>query len=271
MLQSQSHRRWRTVQQGVQAVPKTKQDEELKHLVLNFYRDELRDRYDLDNIRRFDVFSAVREDQLIALRDFFLEQIYPPPQHRQELDEAFDRLGEMLRSPMRMKPLVGATIRSMWRMGTRLPSAINAGRSTIDAYSKTRQLEGMMVKEAVKHEITPADAKKRERMLKLLNNVPESVVTKLIHDILNLFHALTNVEMLQVAADFMSQCVTVMEDRTDLYSDDDRAGIQLGLTLLQEGLALFKDMDPAIFPQVIQGIQMVEMDWFKRVQAEAAL
>lgn len=251
-------------------MPELKANTELKHLVLNFYRDELRVRYDLKNIRRFDVFSSVEDEQLIALRDFFLEQIYPPAEHRQELDDAFDKLGEMLRSPKRMQPLVGATIRSMWRMGTKLPSAINAGRSTIDAYSKTRQLEDLMVKEAISQEITPADAKKRARMLKLLKNVPESVVTKLIHDILNLFHALTNVEMLQVAADFMSQCIKVMEDRTDLYDDDDRDGIRLGLTLLNEGLALFKDMDPAIFPQVIHGIQMVEMDWFKRVQEEAA-
>jgi len=251
-------------------VPNTKADEKLKILVLNFYRDELRQRYELDNIRRFDVFSSVREDQMVALRDFFLDQIYPPPEHRKELDDAFDRLGEMLRSPKRMQPLVGAALRSMWRMGTRLPAAINAGRSTIDAYSKTRQLEGLMLDEAINQEITPADAKKRARMLKLLHNVPESVVVKLIHDILNLFHALTNVEMLQVAADFMTQCTTVMDERTDLYSDDDRAGIQLGLTLLQEGLNLFKDMEPSIFPQIIHGIQMVEMDWFKRVQAEAA-
>jgi hypothetical protein len=252
----------------VPAVPRTK--DELRNVVLNFYREELRRRYEIRNVRRFKPFDGVSDEQIAGLRDFFLDQIYPSPAKRQQLDDAFDRLGEMLRSPSRMRPLMGAALSSMWKLGHRLPAAVSAGKSTIDAYSKTRQLEQLMIEEAERQFLEPDESKNQHRMHMLIRNVPEEVVVQLIEDILSLFHALSNVEMLKVAASFMEQCVKVMEKRPDLYSDEDRNGIAYGLRLLRGGIALFMDMPPEHFPKIIEGIKMVEMDWYESVRQDAA-
>lgn len=245
-------------------------DKKLRHAVLKFYREELRDRYELENVRRFDAFEAVSDAQIVELRDFFLQQIYPNPQEREKLDAAFDRLASMLRSPKRMQPLMGSALTSLWRLGTKLPAAISAGRATIDAYLKTRQLEGEMIAEAERVELQPADYGRREKMIQLLNAVPEDQVLQLIDDILALFKALSNVEMLKVAVQFMESCIKVMEKRPDLYSEEDLQGVRLGMDLLHQGLALFLDVRKEHFPLLIEGIHQLELDWYERVRAEAA-
>jgi len=242
---------------------------ELKHAVLRFYREELCSRYQLENVRRFDDFKKVSDAQIVALRDFFMERIYPEPEERDQLDAAFDQLGHMLRSPMRMQPLVGAALTSLWRMGHRLPSAIGAGRATIDAYLKTRILESEMMAEAKRLKFKEKDFAQREQMIRLIKAVPEDQVMQLIKDILSLFHALSNVEMLQVAAQFMRECKKVMEKRDDLYSDADREGVALGLGLLEQGLALFLSVKKEEFPAIIEGINQLELDWYARVMEEA--
>lgn len=242
----------------------------LRHAVLRFYRNELRARYELGNVRQFSQFAPVSDDQIVALRDFFMEQIYPVPEEREKLDLAFDRLNVMLRSPKRMQPLMGAALTSLWRMGHRLPSAISAGKATIDAYVKTRLLEGEMMAEAVRVGLKEKDFGKRDRMVLLIKAVPEKQVYQLIQDILSLFHALSNVEMLKVAVAFMQQCLDVIEKRGDIYTDEDKEGIVLGLNLLQQGLQLFSEVEKAHFPQIFDGIHQVELDWYRRILSEAA-
>jgi hypothetical protein len=52
-------------------------DSPLRDVVLGFYREELRRRYQLINIRRFEEFEDIDDAQISNLRDFFLDQIYP--------------------------------------------------------------------------------------------------------------------------------------------------------------------------------------------------
>jgi hypothetical protein len=245
-------------------------DSPLTPVVLNFYREELRRRYQLINVRRFEELAGIGDRQISELRDFFLDQIYPELDKRAKLDASFDRLGDMLTSPKRMSPLLSAALLSLWRMGTKIPAAVTAGRSAIDAYMKTREMEATLIATAKKLKLKPSDGEKRSKMVGLVQAVPEKQVLTLISDILELFRALTNIEVLKVAVAFMEQCEGVMEKKSDLYSDDDREGIRLGLDLLRGGIALFLKMKPEELAQLIQGIERVELDWFDRIRREAA-
>lgn len=246
------------------------EDTPLRDLVLGFYRDELRRRYQLINIRRFEEFSGIKDKQITVLRDFFLDQIYPELERRKKLDDSFDRLGDMLKSPSRMAPLLSAALTSLWRMGTKIPAAITAGRSAIDAYLKTREMEACLVKSAEKLKLRPKDINERARMVALIQGVPEKQVLTLISDILALFRSLANVEILKVAVAFMEQCEGVMKKRTDLYSEEDLEGFSMGLELLRGGLDLFLKLDPKELQAIIEGIERVELDWFDRIRREAS-
>jgi hypothetical protein len=246
-------------------------EEQLKTLIIQFYRKELELRYQLDNVRRFSTFKEVPDDTIARLRDYFLGHIYPPPRDRKKLDEAFDHLGRLLSSPKRLRPLVGTMFTSLWTLGRQLPAAISAGRSTFDAYAETRKLEQYMLKEARKQVLTVADSGDHHRMLSLIARIPEKHVHRLIKDIMSLFHSLTNIALLRTSHEIMQRCYDIMESRPEIYEEDEREGLRVGLRLLQGGLELFESMDARLFPVIIAGIEEVENDWYERVREEAGV
>lgn len=113
---------------------------ELRHAVIEFYREEIRKRYLRTNMRRFDHFRDVSDDNIDQLRTFFLEHIYPPVKDRDTLDDAIHHMGAVIKSPRRLRPIMGAALTSMFKMGTSLPAALSAGNNTLDAYMKARRL-----------------------------------------------------------------------------------------------------------------------------------
>lgn len=238
--------------------------------ILEFYRSELRRRYQLENVRRFTDFDEISDRHVEALREYFLGHIYPPVAQRHKLDKAFEHLGLVLRSPRRLRPLITAAITSAFRMGPRLPSAVSAGLATIDAYREARKLEGLLFQNALDLEISAGDLKKRTRMIHLITAVPQEDVLRLVHDLMKLFHGLSNVKMLQTAVHFMEICRDVVEGRPDLYTDEDHDGFALGRAVIQGGLDLFLELKDDDFPRIIRGIEAVELDWYKTVKAEAA-
>lgn len=242
-----------------------------KEAVIAFYRDELRKRYTLKNVRRFAPFEPISDSDIAALRDYFLDNIYPPPAERRKLDDAFEQLGAIIKSPRRLQPLMAAALGAFWRFGRQLPAAVSAGRNTFDAYRESRKLEEHMVRNADTIGLGPEDADKRERMLMLLANVPEEDVVRLIEDILTLFRTISNVELLSTTADIMDHFVEIMRGRPELYSENECAGIALGTGIVRGGLALFRQMAPEQLPMVVDGIREVEYDWFERIKAEAGV
>ena len=245
-------------------------DIELKHAIIEFYREEIRKRYLRTNMRRFDQFHDVSDENVDQLRTFFLEHIYPPVKDRETLDDAINRMRDVIKSPKRLRPIMGAAFISMLKMGTSLPAALSAGNSTLDAYMKARRLERTMIETAEKLDIGPEDYNNRETMIAIIADVKEREVMKLIKDIMALFHALSNTKMLTTAVEFLKKCTTIMLAKPELYTQSEIDGILLGCELVQGGLDLFNKLKPEQFPRIIAGIEEIELDWYYRVKAEAA-
>lgn len=246
-----------------------KEHEPLWRAVVTFYRDEIKRRYQVRHIRQFEEFDEVTNEQAHALRDYFLDHIYPPIAGREKLDTALERLRGVLRSPKRMAPFMRAGLWSMWKLGTSLPGAVQAGLSVLDAYHEARHLEHIMVATAIKQGVTPDDAGDRQKMIGIIVDVPKADVMRLIKDIIALFRVLSNTKMLDTAVEFMGTCREIMLKRTDLYDEIDVAGITLGRTVVQGGLDLVQGIDPDVFPDMISGIERVELDWYEAAVAEA--
>lgn len=245
------------------------ENQTLRTAIIEFYRDELNARYQLENVRRFEAFADVSDARIASLHAYFMERIYPPTRQREELDFAIDHLGGVLRSPSRMRPLLGVAMASVWRMGHRLPAAVSAGLSTVDAYRESRKLENYLLSYAVKRKLTLQDTTDRRNMVALIAGVPEKDVKRLIYDILNLFKALTNIEMLRTAVDLMELFIKTMRAKPAYFDQKDMDGVTLGRDLVRGGLELFENIDPDEFPKIIAGIEQVELDWFERIHAEA--
>jgi len=68
----------------------------------------------------------------------------------------------------------------------------------------------------------------------------------------------------------MDRSMKVMDSKPDLYDEELRASLKLGLMVLRGGLDLFLRLQPEDFPRIIRGVEMVEMDWFNGVREEAS-
>lgn len=237
--------------------------------VIGFYREQIGMRYQLDNLRRFDRFDGVPDAQAHALRDYFLEHIYPEVDQREVLDDALNRLRDILKSPRRLKPLMRAALASMWKLGPSLPAAVRAGVGVLDAYLESRKLERIMVEAAEERGLTAEDRENPATMLAIIGDIPEREVLKLVGNIMGLFNTLSNTKLLGTAVEFLTTCQGIMREHPDLYSEQELRGIALGKAVVEGGLDLFLQMDEATFPDVVRGIEEVELEWYRRVTGKA--
>jgi len=248
----------------------------LETAIIEFYREEIRQRYQLDRLRRVREFDAISDPMLNALRDFFLERLYPSMEMRDQMDIAFGDIASLLRSPGRLGPLVKAALASMLRLSVHLPAVITTGVATVDALRETRQLETemMAVAEKIRPELEAVLEKKkttneyRRTMLQLIAGVPEDTIYSLIDNVIRLFGALSDIKMLSGMLKLMERCLNVMETRRDVYTDKDRDSMTLGLEVLRGGHSLFVQLKPKQFPKLLKGIEVVEKAWYEGICKE---
>ena len=245
-------------------------DATLEEAVIEFYREEIRQRYLIDNLRRFEAFRGIPDGLLNDLREFFLASIYPPLPMRRQLDQALDNLRGLLRSPKQLRPLLRTALTSMLRLGAQAPAAVSAGLGAVEALREAGKLEQIMMQAARDLDLEPGDGADRQAMLQVIANVPEESFVHLIHNLLDLFGALSNVKMLSATFSIMDRSMKVMESKPDLYAEELRASLKLGLMVLRGGLDLFLRLQPEDSPRIIRGVEMVEMDWFNGVREEAS-
>ena len=241
-----------------------------REAVLAFYRDELRARYAPEHAQQFDEMRAIPAEDLEALRDYFLDHVYPPPSEREHLDAAFDRLADMFRSPRRLQPLLSTAWSSLWKLGRQIPAAVSAGRNTLDAYWQTRRIEEVLVSNAEEIGLTEEDTHDRGQMLRLVAAVPERDVKRLIEDVLGLFKTFANRKLLDSTVEIMEASLAAMEKRRDIYSEDEVAGLTLGLGIVSGGRTLYEQVGGEVFPHLVEGVRQVENDWYQQAMQEAA-
>ena len=245
-------------------------DLSLKHAIIDAYREQLRDRYSLENVRRFDEFDSISDQKVDDLREYFLECIYPSSAERDRLDDAFNHMGEIIRSPRRLAPLMKMAFTTVWKLGLMFPSAVSAGVHTLEAYLETRKLEAKMLEYAKRKKLTPGRASEHDAVVQMIANVPEREVVRFRSEVLKLFEALSNVKLLTATVEIMDNSRKLMESRPDLYDEQEMAGFSLGHDVLRRGLELFQKLKASEFSLIIEGIEVVEIDWYDRIKAEAA-
>ncbi|MCC6489718.1 MAG: hypothetical protein IT364_19655 [Candidatus Hydrogenedentes bacterium] len=242
----------------------------VKHAVIDGYREELRGRYALENVRRFSQFDGISDEKLETLRDYLLECVYPAAAERHRLDVAFEHVGQILHSPRQMAPLMKMAVAAAWKLGLGFTSAMAVGTHVIEVHRETRRLEESMCEFARVHQSTPETMARRESIVRMLAQVPEQEMLRFRKDVLKLFESLSNVKLLAAAVSIMENAKNLMESRPDLYGPEEVAGFQLGHDVLRRGLALFQRLRPQEFAALIGGIEAVEIDWYDGIKAEAA-
>ncbi|MCL4691389.1 MAG: hypothetical protein KJ060_02630 [Candidatus Hydrogenedentes bacterium] len=242
----------------------------LKHAVIDAYREELRDRYRLDNVRRFGVLDQIPDKIIDDLREFLLEYVYPGSEERDKLDDAFDRMREITRSPRRMAPLMKSAFKTVWKLGMGFPSAMATASHALEACLEARKFETRMIDFAEREGIAVEDLAERGAVVRVFTSISDSEVAQVREEVLKVIGAMSDVNLLAAAVTIMENVREIADSRPDLYGDRERAGFSMGHEILRRGLELSRQLKPSDIPVIIEGIAVVEIDWYDRIKMEAA-
>lgn len=245
-------------------------EDSIRIAVIDAYRDHLERRYTVENIRRFPELHDFPEEKVHAIRNFFLEELYPDSKDREELELAFEQLGSVLRSPRKLMPLVGTAFSSLWKLGKLIPAAVTGGLRTVEAYMEIRRLEHIMLKSASSNQLEPATMKDERVFAKIISDIPDVQVQRFRKDITKLFQSLANTKLLLTTIDILEHSIQVMEKKEGVYEPRELAGIRVGHTLLTRGISLFTSLNPQEIHMLMTGVDAIEMDWIDRMRIIAA-
>ncbi len=247
---------------------------ETKAAVIAAYRRSLERRYQIASVRAIPQLAehgALLSDELIArVRDFFLLHLYPPAETRQVLDDAFDRMKDVMTSPRRMFALLGTAGRSLFRLGSMIPSAISAGLHTLEAVAEIRKLEGTLAARAERDGIAPGRIGEDPVFAELVRSLPEKEVVRFRAEMNKLFRHLSNIRLLEATIDILRDSRDRMQERGDLFTEAELSGISLGIDVMEAGVALYREVSPEQIDALHAGVNLIEEHWYDQMVGRVA-
>ncbi|HEX71881.1 MAG TPA: hypothetical protein ENN65_00985 [Candidatus Hydrogenedentes bacterium] len=234
-----------------------------------FLREELRRRYEIENIRRFRELDALDSARVNTLREFLLANVYPPTERRAQIEAAFEHLSVLLRSPGRLRPLLRALAGSLWRLGRKLPAALAAGRGVADAFVRMRDMEKRLVTVVRDMQGDRTATLDRAAMVRAVASFSKTEIESFIRDLTRLLEQLSHTDMLSGMVNVIRRCKDAMDAHAQTYPEAERAGVALALEIVSGALELFRTIPSSEFALITQGVMLIEQDWHDRMCREA--
>ncbi|PJZ82814.1 hypothetical protein [Leptospira meyeri] len=246
--------------------PKKESSKVLQHplfqeLIL-MYQSSLVKRYSSENLKLYPEFSSISRSKIDQLLHFFLEYLYPEYSKRKELDAAFDALSGFVNHPTKIWGILGNLAMSIFRFGKHFPMALKAGLAALHSYVTAHQFEEELVLELDRHENQIGLLNSEFAMEFLISKVEKEKADAFRKDIGGLFKVFSNAELIRKIILIMEDILVRMESKGGLYTEEDRKGISLGVSILKEGREIFDEMKEEEISLVLQAIDRIEEDFY---------
>ena len=144
-------------------------------------------------------------------------------------------------------------------------SVFKAAFRGIEIHTKSIQLEKLMIEEAQKLSMEASYITKNESesIKKIIRHFSPKKLISFQKDTLVFFKTLANSALLTKVIESMRISQETIE-KHPLYSKQEREGLAYGLDLLETGLQLFQELKIEESKLILQGIQLIEEDWYAR-------
>lgn len=246
--------------------PKKESSKVLNHplfreLIL-MYQNSLQKRYSPENLKLYPEFSSIPRSKIDQLLYFFLEYLYPEYSKRKELDSAFDALSGFVNHPTKIWGILGNLAMSIFRFGKHFPTALKAGLAALHSYVTAHQFEEELVTELDLVENQIGLLGSEFAMEFLISKVEKEKADAFRKDIGALFKVFSDAELIRKIILIMEDILLKMESKGSLYTEEDRKGISLGLSILKEGRKIFDEMKEEEIHLILQAIDRIEEDFY---------
>jgi hypothetical protein len=223
--------------------------ENLKYDLINKYRDLVARRYD-DVIENIDNTGISLSSKVAAeIRDFFLDNVYPESAQRRKLDAAFGELRNFTTNPALIWGLLGSLPVALFQFGAQLPHAIRAGITSLHAYTSAIGFEEAMASAAIENDFKAPLTD--EQFFECLRAIPQKNLDAFINEASSLFTVISDTTLLTKTINIMEDVIKRMQSKSNLYTSDQVAAIQLGLDLMEKGFELLEPYSEEVKKDII--------------------
>ena len=205
------------------------------------YRQVIHERYQHDSLKEaYDLPASFDQERVDRFRDFFLENIYPKPEKRDELNEAFDSLDEYIKSPEKLLRLLVESAKLIFKYGRHLPKILSAGMKALRSFRSANVFEGKLVDQAIASgKQPPFDKNDIEGFIGALN---KSDIESFIENSKSLFETLHDRELVKKISEIVEHLIDSMKSQPQHYSSQEISGLELGRDIIKGGDALFTQL-----------------------------
>ncbi|NKI31643.1 hypothetical protein [Croceivirga thetidis] len=238
--------------------------EEILPDIIEGYRNSILERYQYHNIqKKYNIPQTVNEKTVNNLRDYFLENLYPEFEKRQELEKAFRSLDEYIKKPQKLIGILFEASKLVFKYGRHLHLILNAGLKALKSFRAASKFESILIEEAIKNDIqAPYDLKKIDALIALL---PRIEVEDFIETSQSLFETLHDKVLTNKIIEMIGDLINVMKTKEDVYSLTQVNGLKFGLKALKDGNALFNSLNHEDQVTLIELISEIERDRLNQI------
>lgn len=205
-------------------------------------------------------------ERVAVFRNYFLEYVYPPPEDRQVLDDAFAQLDGYLESPTKLLQILADSTRLLFKYGRHLPKILQAGIRALQSFRAAATFEQQLVSQAANAGAEPPYS--RTDMIGFLKALDTDDVDDFIAASQQLLSTLHDRPLVAKIIDIVDQLIVRMEAKPQVYGEAEIKGLSLGRDLIAAGNHLFDQLNTKEQSMIFDFVIMVERDFLTRIFEE---
>ena len=232
---------------------------EILKAVIEGYRNTIAQRYQYQLIKNnYKIPETVDKETVDAIRDYFLNYVYPDFEQRTELNDAFESLDNYIKQPEKLLRILKDSFKLIFSYGRHLPKILSAGLKALKSFTAASKFEDALVEEASKSSVNPPFD--TEKINGLIAQLSRKEIDDFIEGSRSLFETLHDRALVEKIKEILSQLIRIMRGNPASYSPDEVKGLEIGLEMITKGDALFNKLSKEDQQIAIQLVIDIEKD-----------
>lgn len=242
-------------------------DKEILDGVIIGFRNLISERYQYENISgKYDIPDSFDAERVDRYRHFFLEQVYPDPEKRELLDEAFNSLDNYLRNPDKLVRILLDSVSVVLRHGRSIPRLMGAGMKAFRSFRIATAFEEKLIRKAKSSGKLPPYSK--EDINSFITALRRTEIDDFIDNTRALLELLYDRALVREIITIINELIAKMKKSRTTYSDAEIGGLEIGLEMLTEGNKLFDELSREDQLRIFDIIIHIEVDYLEHLFAK---
>jgi hypothetical protein len=242
-------------------------DKEILDGVIIGFRQLLSNRYQYDNINsNYDIPDSFDAERVDRYRHFFLEQVYPDPEKRELLDEAFNSLDNYLRNPDKLVRILLDSVAVVLRHGRSIPRLMGAGMKAFRSFRIATSFEEKLIRKAKSSGKLPPYSE--DDINSFITALRRKEIDEFIDNTRALLELLYDRALVREIITMINELIAKMKKSKRTYSDAEIGGLEIGLEMLTEGNKLFDELSREDQLRIFDIIIHIEVDYLEKLFTE---